>query len=79
MKTELGIPVEVAVVERGTHLAAMNAGQVPFFPWAWSAAYPDGLYFLRDVWYGPSTYNRSRWQNDAFDALIERASENLRQ
>ena len=75
LKTELGIPVEVAVVERGTHLAAMNAGQVPFFPWAWSAAYPDGLYFLRDVWYGPSTYNRSRWQNDAFDALIERASE----
>ena len=75
LKIELGIPVEVAVVERGTHLAAMNAGQIPFFPWAWSAAYPDGLYFLRDVWYGPSTYNRSRWQNDAFDALIERASE----
>lgn len=75
LKTELGIPVEVAVVERGTHLAAMNAGQVAFFPWAWSAAYPDGLYFLRDVWYGPSTYNRSRWQNDAYDELIERASE----
>ena len=75
LKTELGIAVAVAVVERGTYLAAMNAGQVAFFPWAWSAAYPDGLYFLRDVWYGPSTYNRSRWQNDAFDALIERAAE----
>jgi peptide/nickel transport system substrate-binding protein len=75
LKTVLGMPVEVEVVERGTFLAAMNAGQVAFFPWAWSAAYPDGLYFLRDVWYGPSVYNRSRWQNDAFDALIEKASE----
>ena len=28
LKTELGLPVEVAVVERGTHLHAMNAGQV---------------------------------------------------
>ena len=71
---ELGMPVEVEVVERGTHLQAMNAGQVAFFPWAWSAAYPDGLYFLRDVWYGPSPYNRSRWRNETFDALIERAS-----
>jgi len=75
LQTVLGMPVEVAVVERGTHLHAMNAGQVAFFPWAWSAAYPDGLYFLRDVWYGPSTYNRSRWHNDGFDALIEQASE----
>jgi peptide/nickel transport system substrate-binding protein len=75
LKTVLGMPVEVEVVERGTFLSAMNAGQVAFFPWAWSAAYPDGLYFLRDVWYGPSVYNRSRWQDDAFDALIEKAAE----
>jgi len=73
LESELGIPVEVQIVERGTHLQAMNAGQVAFFPWAWSAAYPDGLYFLRDVWYGPSPYNRSRWQNDAFDSLIDEA------
>ena len=49
LKTVLGMPIEVEVVERGTFLAAMNAGQVAFFPWAWSAAYPDGLYFLRDA------------------------------
>jgi peptide/nickel transport system substrate-binding protein len=75
LQTVLGLPVEVEIVERGTHLAAMNAGRVAFFPWAWSAAYPDGLYFLRDVWYGSSVYNRSRWHNAAFDALIDRASE----
>lgn len=69
----LGMPVEVEVVERGTHIKRMNAGEVPFFPWGWSAGYPDALYFLSQVWYGPSTYNRSRWQNDEFDALIEEA------
>jgi oligopeptide transport system substrate-binding protein len=69
----LGMPVEVEIVERGTHIKRMNAGEVPFFPWGWSAGYPDALYFLSQVWYGPSTYNRSRWQNDEFDGLIEKA------
>ena len=69
----LGVPVEVEIVERGSHIKRMNAGEVPFFPWGWSAGYPDALYFLSQVWYGPSTYNRSRWQNDEFDALIEEA------
>lgn len=69
----LGMPVEVEVAERGTFIKRMNAGEVPFFPWGWSAGYPDALYFLSQVWYGPSTYNRSRWQDDRFDALIEEA------
>ncbi|MEQ9813916.1 MAG: ABC transporter substrate-binding protein [Azospirillaceae bacterium] len=69
----LGMPVEVDVQERGTFIQGMNAGEVPFFPWGWSAGYPDALYFLSQVWYGPSPYNRARWQNDEFDALIEEA------
>ncbi|MEM8590428.1 MAG: ABC transporter substrate-binding protein [Pseudomonadota bacterium] len=69
----LGMPVEVEIVERGSHIRNMNAGEVAFFPWGWSAGYPDGLYFLSQVWYGPSPYNRSRWQNDEFDALIDQA------
>ena len=69
----LGMPVEVEIVERATHIRGMNAGEVPFFAWGWSAGYPDALYFLSQVWYGPSVYNRSRWQNDEFDALIEEA------
>lgn len=70
-KEVLGMPVEVEVVERGSHIKKMNAGEVAFFPWGWSAGYPDALYFLSQVWYGPSKYNRSRWQNDSFDSLIE--------
>ncbi len=75
LKTVLGMPVEVEVVERGAHIKNMNAGEVALFPWGWTAGYPDGLYYLSDVWYGPSVYNRSRWQSDEFDALIEQSRE----
>ncbi len=75
LESVLGMSVEVEVVERGIHIAAMNAGQVAFFPWGWSAGYPDAMYFLGDVWYGPSPYNRSRWQHDGFDRLIEQAQQ----
>lgn len=69
----LGMPVEVEIVERGVLIPAMNAGEVALFHWGWSAGYPDALYFLSQVWYGPSPYNRARWQNDQYDALIEQA------
>lgn len=72
-KDVLGLPVEIETVERATHIKAMNAGEVPFFHWGWTAGYPDAMYFLSQVWYGPSVYNRSRWQNDQFDQLIEQA------
>ena len=75
LSSAFGMPVEVEVVERGSHIKNMNAGKVAFFPWGWSAGYPDALYFLSQVWYGPSVYNRSRWQNDEFDRLIEQATE----
>lgn len=73
----LNMPVEVEIVERATHIKGMNGGEVPFFAWGWSAGYPDALYFLSQVWYGPSPYNRSRWQDDGFDALIEQAFETV--
>ena len=44
------------------------------FPWGWTAGYPDALYFLSQVWYGPSRYNRSRWMNAEYDALIDEAT-----
>ncbi len=69
----LGLPVEVEIVERGVFIPAMNAGEVALFHWGWSAGFPDALYFLSQVWYGPSPYNRARWQNDAYDALIVQA------
>lgn len=68
----IGMKAEVEIVERGTMLSAMNARQLPFYAWGWSAGYPDGLYFLKDLWYGPSAFNKG-WQNPEFDALIDEA------
>ena len=70
-KKVLGMPVEMEIQERATFIKRMNAGEVPFFPWGWTADYPDALYFLSQVWYGPSPYNRSRWKNAEFDQLID--------
>lgn len=69
----LGMQVIPQVVERATHIKAMNAGEVAFFPWGWTAGYPDAMYYLGQMWYGPSPYNRGRWQNDEYDRLIEEA------
>jgi peptide/nickel transport system substrate-binding protein len=72
-KKVLGMPVEVEIVERATFIKSMNAGEVPFFPWGWSADYPDAMTFLGDIWYGPSKFNRARWQNADYDKLIGQA------
>jgi peptide/nickel transport system substrate-binding protein len=69
----LGMPVSVKLVERATHIRAMNAGEVALFPWGWTADYPDGAYYLSQMWYGASPYNRSRWKNAEYDALIDQA------
>jgi peptide/nickel transport system substrate-binding protein len=69
----LGLPVSVKLVERATFIRAMNAGQVAFFPWGWTADYPDAATFLHDMWYSSSPYNRPRWKNAAYDGLIDQA------
>lgn len=69
----LGMPVSVNVVERATFIKSANAGGVAFFPWGWTADYPDGMYYLAQVWYGPSPYNRTRYENPNYDHLIDEA------
>ena len=69
----LGMPVSVKIVERATFIKAMNAGEVPFFPWAWTIDYPDAASYLGDMWYSGSPYDRPRWKNADYDKLIEQA------
>ena len=69
----LGMPVSVNVMERATFIKSMNAGEVAFFPWGWTAGYPDAMYYLAQMWYGPSPYNRARYNNPEYDRLIEEA------
>ena len=47
----LGMQIEIEVVERGNFIKSMNAGEVAFFPWGWSADYKDALTFLNPMWY----------------------------
>jgi peptide/nickel transport system substrate-binding protein len=69
----LGMQVTPKVVERATFIKAMNAGEVAFFPWGWTADYPDAMTFLGEMWYSKSPFNRARWSNPDFDKVIERA------
>ncbi len=73
LKRVLGMDVQVKVAERATFIKGMNAGEIAFFPWGWTADYPDALTFLGDGYYSTSPYNRSRWKNAAFDKLIDEA------
>jgi ABC-type transport system substrate-binding protein len=70
----LGVPVDVDIQERATFIRAMNAGEVPFFSWGWTAGYPDALYFLSQMWHSRSPFNRPRWSNAEYDRLIDEAS-----
>ena len=69
----LGLPVTVSVVERATFIRSMNAGEVAFFPWGWTADYPDAADYLSLMWYSSSPYNRGRWRSARYDAVIDKA------
>lgn len=69
----LGMKVNVNVVERAAFIRSMNAGEVAFFPWGWTSGYPDAMYYLAQMWYGPSPFNRARWKNADYDKAIEEA------
>lgn len=69
----LGFPITARIVERGTHLREMNGGNVAMFPWAWTADFADPSTFLRDLYHSKSKWNRSRYVNAEFDALIDEA------
>jgi oligopeptide transport system substrate-binding protein len=69
----LGMPVEVQTMERGNFIRAMNVGTVAMFPWGWTADYADAATFLDDMYHSQSPYNRAKWRNAEFDALIEKA------
>lgn len=73
LNSTLGMQVNVNVVERAAFIKTMNAGEVAFFPWGWTAGYPDAMYYLAQMWYGPSPFNRPRWKNADYDKVIEEA------
>lgn len=71
---EVGIHIQVEVVQKSLLLEETAKSEVPFFRASWVADYPDAENFL-SVFYSknPAPPNYTRFNNSAFDALYEKA------
>jgi peptide/nickel transport system substrate-binding protein len=71
---EIGIRVQVEVVQKGVLLEQTSRSLALFFRASWIADYPDAESYLT-VFYGnnPAPPNYTRYRNPAFDKLYERA------
>lgn len=71
---ELGIRVQVEVMQRGPLVDQVAKSAVPFFRASWIADYPDAESFLA-MFYSkhPAPPNYTRYNNPAYDRLYERA------
>ncbi len=71
---DLGIKVQIEVLESATLRNKMTKGEVPFFRASWIADYPDEeSYFTVFYSKNPAPPNYTRFNNAQFDALYEQA------
>lgn len=80
LKKNLGIDVQLRLVQFAQHLENIDNGDAPFFRLGWIADYPDPENFLNLLWgknAAPvgtaSPINSTRYSNPQFDALFEQA------
>ncbi|HEX2534859.1 MAG TPA: ABC transporter substrate-binding protein [Chitinophagaceae bacterium] len=71
---EIGIPVQVEVVQKALLLELTSSSRALFFRGSWIADYPDAENYL-SVFYSknPAPPNYTRYHNSRFDALFEAA------
>lgn len=71
---EIGVPVQVEVVQKSLLLEMMASSKAAFFRGSWIADYPDAENYL-SVFYSknPAPPNYTRYNNPAFDAVFEKA------
>ncbi len=71
---EIGMKVEVDVVQKSLLLELTSSSRTPFFRGSWIADYPDAENYL-SVFYSknPAPPNYTRYNNPQFDALFEKA------
>lgn len=71
---EIGIPVQVDIVQKSLLLEMTSNSRALFFRGSWIADYPDAENYL-SVFYSknPAPPNYTRYNNPAFDRLFERA------
>lgn len=72
---QVGIKVQVETVQKSLLLEQTSKSQALFFRGSWIADYPDAENYL-SVFYSknPAPPNYTRYHNDAFDALYEKAN-----
>lgn len=71
---EIGLDIKVEVIPKSLLLEQTAKSEAPFFRASWIADYPDAENYL-SVFYGknPAPPNYTRYKNQQFDALYERA------
>lgn len=75
----LGITVQLQLVEWAQHTARIDEGKAEFFRLGWIADYPDPQNFMNLLYgknipaSGPSSINQTRYRNAEFDKLYEQA------
>ncbi len=71
---EMGIPVQVEVIQKSLLLEQTAKSQALFFRGSWIADYPDAENYMA-MFYSknPAPPNYTRYQNPAFDILYEKA------
>jgi ABC-type transport system substrate-binding protein len=71
---EIGLKVQVDVVQKSLLLELTSNSRTPFFRGSWIADYPDAENYL-SVFYSknPAPPNYTRYNNPQFDVLFERA------
>ena len=73
---DLGVKVQVEIIESATLRQMMSKGQAPFFRGSWIADYPDAeSYFTMFYSKNPAPPNYTNFSNPGFDQLYETALE----
>ena len=73
----LGITVEIEVVgNMGTYIEKLNNDDWSLFQLGWGADYNDPDNFLNALFHSGAEYNFGNFNNDKFDALVDRAAVN---
>jgi len=70
----LGIKVNITNQEWGVYLNTCSVDAPQVFRMGWCADYPDGNNFMNDVFHSGSGNNYEKYNNPAYDALVEKAA-----
>jgi oligopeptide transport system substrate-binding protein len=68
-KTQLGVKVELEPIEWKVLVAQLKTRAPDLWRYAWSAAYPDALFFL-ELWLSDGLNNFGKWKNAEYDRLV---------